>query len=55
MPIVGDVKEVLIEINKLVQPDVHDSWIRRIDQLKEEHPSLKLPDTDKLLARLEQK
>ena len=51
VPIVGDVKEVLIEINKLVQPDVHDSWIRRIDQLKEEHPSLKLPDTDKLLAR----
>ena len=51
VPIVGDVKEVLIEINKLVQPDVHDSWIRRIDQLKEEHPSLKLPDTEKLLAR----
>ena len=51
VPIVGDVKEVLIDINKLVQPDVHDSWIRRIDQLKEEHPSLKLPDTDKLLAR----
>ena len=51
VPIVGDVKEVLVEINKLVQPDVHDSWIRRIDQLKEEHPSLKLPDTDKLLAR----
>ena len=51
VPIVGDVKEVLNEINKLVQPDVHDSWIRRIDQLKEEHPSLKLPDTDKLLAR----
>ena len=51
VPIVGDVKEVLIELNKLVSPDVHDSWIRRIDQLKEEHPSLKLPDTEKLLAR----
>ena len=51
VPIVGDVKQVLISLNELVSEDVHPEWIGRIDQLKEEHPSLNLPETDKLLAR----
>ena len=51
VPIVGDVKKVLTSLNELVSGDVHPEWIKRIDQLKEEHPSLNLPETDKLLAR----
>ena len=51
VPIVGDVKKVLTSLNELVSEDVHPEWIKRIDQLKEEHPSLNLPETDKLLAR----
>ena len=51
VPIVGDVKEVLSSLNKLIEPKTHPDWIKRIDQLKQEHPSLDLPKTDKLLAR----
>ena len=51
VPIVGDVKKVLTSLNELVSEDVHPECIKRIDQLKEEHPSLNLPETDKLLAR----
>ena len=51
IPIVGDVKHVLTALNELVNESVHPEWIQRIDQLKAEHPSLTLPETDKLLAR----
>jgi len=51
IPIVGDVKHVLTALNEHVNESVHPEWIQRIDQLKVEHPSLTLPETDKLLAR----
>ena len=51
IPIVGDVKHVLTALNEHVNESVHPEWIQRIDQLKAEHPSLTLPETDKLLAR----
>ena len=51
VPIVGDVKEILLELNPIIEESVHPEWLKRIDQLKIEHPSLQLPHTDKLLAR----
>lgn len=51
VPIVGDVRNVLQGINKLVKPNVHKQWLNRIDVLKREHPSLNIPDSDKLLGR----
>ncbi|MEC8890177.1 MAG: biosynthetic-type acetolactate synthase large subunit [Chloroflexota bacterium] len=51
VPIVGDVREVLSKLNDLIKPATHTDWIKRIEQLKEEHPSLNIPQTDKLLAR----
>ena len=51
VPIVGDVKEILLELNPIIEESAHPEWLKRIDQLKIEHPSLKLPQTDKLLAR----
>ena len=38
LPIVGDAKQVLGEIGKLVQPKRLDAWITQIDRWKEEHP-----------------
>jgi acetolactate synthase-1/2/3 large subunit len=51
VPIIGDVKNVLIEIIPQIETGTHTSWLRRIEQLKDEHPSLKIPETDKLLGR----
>ena len=51
VPIVGDVKDVLEKLNKVVESSTHGDWLKRIETLKEDHPSLRLPDTDKLLAR----
>jgi len=51
VPIVGDVKDVLQKLNKHVDAATHGDWLKRIEILKEDHPSLRLPDTDKLIAR----
>ena len=51
VPIVGDVKDVLVKLNELVEPSTHSNWLKRIETLKKDHPSLRLPETDKLLAR----
>ncbi|MEC9439392.1 MAG: biosynthetic-type acetolactate synthase large subunit [Chloroflexota bacterium] len=51
VPIVGDVKEVLTQLNTQVVAATHPAWLKRIDVLKEDHPSLDIPETSKLLAR----
>ena len=51
VPIVGDVKEVLTRMNTLVGAATHPAWMKKIDVLKEDHPSLDIPETSKLLAR----
>lgn len=38
LPIVGDAKQVLGEIAKLVKPKRLDAWIAQIERWKEEHP-----------------
>jgi acetolactate synthase-1/2/3 large subunit len=38
VPIVGDAKQVLAEIEKMVSPKRLDTWITQIDRWKEEHP-----------------
>jgi acetolactate synthase-1/2/3 large subunit len=38
VPIVGDAKQVLGELEKLVSPKRLDTWITQIDRWKEEHP-----------------
>ena len=51
VPLLGDVKMVLKELNKAVQPKKHDEWRAWLDDMKEQHPSIALPDTDKLLPQ----
>ncbi len=51
VPIVGDVKQVLRELNPLVQPARHDAWCARIQELRDEHPSIAIPRVDKVLPQ----
>lgn len=36
--IIGDVKEVLKELNKKIHPKNHEEWIREIEDMKEKYP-----------------
>ena len=51
VPIVGDLKLVLRELNKRVKPATHVEWIQRIEDLKRDHPSMLVRDTDKLIPQ----
>ena len=51
VPIVGDLKRVLQELNKRVEPSLHGDWLRRIEELKREHPSMEIRETEKLLPQ----
>ena len=51
VPIVGDVKRVLRKLNPRVAESTHTEWLRRIERLKAEHPSMRIRETDKLLPQ----
>ncbi len=51
VPIVGDVKVVLKELNKLVAPVQHIDWVRQLDDWRREHPSTTIRDSDGLLPQ----
>ena len=51
VPIVGDLKRVLLKLNKLVKPATRLEWIQHIEMLKRDHPSMFIRPTDKLLPQ----
>ena len=51
VPIVGDLKRVLLKLNKLVKPTTRLEWVQHIDMLKRDHPSMFIRPTDKLLPQ----
>ena len=51
VPIVGDLKRVLTKLNGQIEPATHGDWLQRIDELKRDHPSMSIRDTDKLLPQ----
>jgi acetolactate synthase-1/2/3 large subunit len=51
VPIVGDLKRVLQQLNKQVEPAVHVEWLQRIEQMKKDHPSLAIRDSEKLVPQ----
>ena len=51
VPIVGDLKRVLTALLPHVQPADHAEWVRHIEQMRMDHPSLKIRETDKLLPQ----
>jgi acetolactate synthase-1/2/3 large subunit len=51
VPIVGDIKSVLADLNKQIEPQTHGSWINQIDQWCGEHPSHEIRDIDSVLPQ----
>ena len=51
VPIVGDLKRVLKQLNKHLEPALHGDWLQRIEELKREHPSMLVRETDKLIPQ----
>ncbi|MFC2056265.1 biosynthetic-type acetolactate synthase large subunit [Chloroflexota bacterium] len=51
VPIVGDVKVVLNELNKLITPTQHVDWVEKLDNLRKEHPSTAIRDSSGLLPQ----
>ena len=51
VPLVGDAKAVLSALVPLVKKVERPQWMRFIEDLKRDHPSLAIPNTDSLLAQ----
>lgn len=51
VPIVGDAKNILTALNKLVESKARIEWIHRIEQLRHHHPSTVFRDTDEVLPQ----
>jgi len=47
----GDVKAVLKELNRGVESRQHPDWLARIEELRREHPSITIRQTDQLLPQ----
>ena len=48
VPIVGDLRRVLRTLNKQIEPASRTEWLDEIEQLRREHPSLRMPNNPKL-------
>jgi acetolactate synthase-1/2/3 large subunit len=51
VPIVGDVKVVLQQLLPHVQPARHDAWRAWMNEMRAKHPSIAIPETEKLLPQ----
>ena len=49
--VVGDLKRVLQQLLPLIERKVHLDWVHHIDNLRAEHPSLYIRETDALLPQ----
>ena len=46
VPLVGEAKRVLAALNRQVEPITHVEWVKEIEQLKQEHPSHLVPESE---------
>ncbi|MDP9235930.1 MAG: biosynthetic-type acetolactate synthase large subunit [Chloroflexota bacterium] len=51
VPIVGDVKTVLRQLLANVAPARHDAWRRWFADMRAKHPSIAIPETDKIVPQ----
>ena len=51
VPIVGDLKRVLRALVPQVQPALHTQWVQHIEQMRLEHPSHKIRETEQLIPQ----
>ena len=51
VPIVGDVKRVLPKLAEAAKQNTHGEWIKWIDQMREDHPSLEIRESRRMLPQ----
>ncbi len=51
IPIVGDVKTVLTQLNKVIEPEQHVDWIGQLDEWRRTHPELNIRDSESVLPQ----
>ena len=51
VPIAGDLKTVLGQLLEVVKPKTHEEWLTWIAHLRAKHPSIIIPETDRLLPQ----
>jgi acetolactate synthase-1/2/3 large subunit len=51
VPIIGDVKLVLEDLNREIGSHRHDDWRAWLNEMKANHPSIVIPDTEKVLPQ----
>ncbi len=51
VPIVGDVKVVLGALNKIITPAEHIGWLKQLNSLRKEHPSIVIRESKGLLPQ----
>ncbi len=50
-PVIGNLKDVLTQLTPEVEKRSRPDWVRHIEHLKAKHPSLQIPETDRLLGQ----
>ena len=51
IPIVGDAKAVLAELNRQIDQASHSDWLRQLDEWRRDHPSRYIRETDEILPQ----
>jgi len=51
IPIVGDVKTVLTQLNKVIESDQHIDWIGQLDEWRRTHPGLNIRESESILPQ----
>jgi acetolactate synthase-1/2/3 large subunit len=51
VPIVGDVKTVLVPLQKLITPTQHMEWLKQLDTWRREHPSTDIREASSILPQ----
>ncbi|MEK9675528.1 MAG: biosynthetic-type acetolactate synthase large subunit [Chloroflexota bacterium] len=51
VPVVGNIKDVFGLLTPKVEKTTHVEWLQRVEHLKAEHPSLRIPETDRLMGQ----
>jgi acetolactate synthase-1/2/3 large subunit len=51
VPVVGDIKEVLTELNRDIEKQNHAEWLHQIDAYRSEHPSDEIRDCANILPQ----
>ncbi|MDA0595648.1 MAG: biosynthetic-type acetolactate synthase large subunit [Chloroflexi bacterium] len=50
-PVVGNIKDVFAQLIPKVKKTTHVEWLQHVEHLKAEHPSLRIPETDRLMGQ----